>query len=155
RVFAESDPAKLPWGELGIDLVMECTGAFTDRAGAEKHLHAGARRVLISAPGKHPDATVVYGVNHQILRPEHRIVSNASCTTNCLTPISLVISLLCGIQSGLLNTSHAFSNAPVLIDYYHSDLHRASAPTQSRIPTKSAAASTFGEVSPDLKLKLD
>ncbi|MDY0070117.1 MAG: type I glyceraldehyde-3-phosphate dehydrogenase [Porticoccaceae bacterium] len=155
RVFAESDPAKLPWGELGIDLVMECTGAFTDRAGAEKHLHAGARRVLISAPGKHPDATVVYGVNHQILRPEHRIVSNASCTTNCLAPLALVLNRLCGIQSGLLNTIHAFTNDQVLIDDYHSDLHRARAATQSMIPTKTGAASTIGEVIPDLKGKLD
>ena len=155
RVFAEQDPVKLPWRELGIDLVMECTGAFTDRAGAEKHLHAGAKRVLISAPGKHVDATVVYGVNHQTLRPGHRIVSNASCSTNCLAPLALVLHRLCGIQSGLLNTIHAFTHDQVLIDDYHSDLHRARAATQSMIPTKTGAASAIGEVIPALKGKLD
>lgn len=155
QVFAEQDPARLPWSDLDVDLVMECTGAFTDRAGAQKHIDAGARRVLISAPGKKADATVVYGVNHQILKADHRIISNASCTTNCLAPLAQVLHQHIGIASGLLNTVHAFTHDQVLIDDYHTDLRRARAATQSMIPTKTGAAGAIGLVIPELAGKLD
>lgn len=155
RVFAQPDPTALPWGELGVDLVLECTGEFTRREDAQKHITAGARRVLISAPGKHADATVVYGVNHQILRPEHTIISNASCTTNCMAPMAKVLHECVGIESGLLNTIHAYTNDQILIDDYHTDLRRARSATQSMIPTRTGAASAIGEVIPALKGKLD
>ncbi|WP_207061472.1 type I glyceraldehyde-3-phosphate dehydrogenase [Motiliproteus sp. SC1-56] len=155
RTLSEADPAKLPWGELGVDLVFECTGRFTDRQKAQAHLDAGAPRVLISAPAKDVDATVVYGVNHQSLRAEHRIVSNASCTTNCLAPVAQVLHREFGIESGLMTTIHAYTNDQALTDVYNKDLYRARSATQSMIPTKTGAAAALGLVLPELDGRLD
>jgi glyceraldehyde 3-phosphate dehydrogenase len=156
RVYAERDPAKLPWAELGIDVVFECTGLFTSKAKAGAHLQAGAKRVLISAPGAADvDATIVYGVNHDILGPDHQVVSNASCTTNCLAPIAKVLHREIGIQHGLMTTIHAYTNDQVLTDVYHSDLRRARSATMSQIPTKTGAAAAVGLVLPELNGRLD
>ncbi len=155
RVFAERDPAVLPWAELGIDLVMECTGLFTRRADAEKHLAAGARRVLISAPASGEDITVVYGVNHDKLVPEHRIVSNASCTTNCLAPVASVLDAAVGIVSGYMTTVHAYTGDQRILDTLHGDLRRARAAGQSMIPTSTGAARAVGRVLPHLDGRLD
>lgn len=155
RVFAERNPADLPWKELKVDLVLECTGFFTDRDSAMKHITAGAKKVLISAPGKNVDATVVYGVNHTELKASDLIVSNASCTTNCLAPVVKPLNDAIGIESGLLNTVHAYTNDQVLLDGAHEDLRRARSATQSIIPTKTGAASAVGLVLPELAGKLD
>lgn len=155
RVFAERDPANLPWKELNVDLVLECTGFFTDRESAMKHINAGAKKVLISAPGKNVNATVVYGVNHTDLKASDLIVSNASCTTNCLAPVVKPLNDAIGIESGLLNTVHAYTNDQVLLDGAHEDLRRARSATQSIIPTKTGAASAVGLVLPELAGKLD
>jgi len=156
RVCAQRDPAQLPWKELGVDLVLECTGLFTSKAKASAHLAAGAKRVIISAPGdKDVDATVVYGVNHGALKPSHTVISNASCTTNCLAPLVKALDDRIGIISGLMTTVHAYTNDQVLIDVYHTDLRRARAATQSMIPTKTGAAAAVGLVLPHLNGKLD
>ena len=152
---SERDPAKLPWAKLGIDVVMECTGFFTTKESASAHLNAGAKRVLISAPGKEVDATVVYGVNHQVLAPEHRIVSNASCTTNCLAPLAAALNQSVGIEAGLATTVHAYTNDQNLSDVYHTDKYRARSATHSLIPTKTGAASAVSLVLPELEGKLD
>ena len=155
RVTAERDPANLPHRELGIELVLECTGFFTDRASCQKHLDAGARKVLISAPGKNVDLTVVYGVNHDKLAAEHTIVSNASCTTNCLAPVAKVLNDAIGIERGLMTTIHAYTNDQKILDQIHPDLRRARAAAMSMIPTTPGAARAVGEVLPELKGKLD
>jgi len=155
RVTAERDPAKLPHKEQGVDLVLECTGFFTDRAACEQHIAAGARKVLISAPGKQVDLTVVYGVNHDQLRADHSIVSNASCTTNCLAPVAKVLNDSVGIERGLMTTVHAYTNDQKILDQIHSDLRRARAAGMSMIPTTTGAARAVGEVLPELKGKLD
>ncbi len=155
KVTKEKNPSALPWKELNIDLVFECTGRFTDRATALQHLTAGAKKVLISAPGKDCDATIVYGVNHQTLQASHQIVSNASCTTNCLAPIVKPLNDALGIEQGLLNTVHAYTKDQMLLDGSHPDLHRARSATQSIIPTKTGAASAVGLVLPELAGKLD
>lgn len=152
---SERDPSKLPWAQLGIDVVMECTGFFTTKESASAHLRAGAKRVLISAPGKDVDATVVYGVNHQVLTPEHRIVSNASCTTNSLAPLAAALNDAVGIEAGLVTTVHAYTNDQNLSDVYHTDKYRARSATHSLIPTKTGAASAVSLVLPELKGKLD
>ena len=156
RVLAQRDPAKLPWGELGVDFVLECTGLFTSKAKAGAHLAGGAKKVVISAPGGDDvDATVVFGVNHQILRASHTVISNASCTTNCLAPVAQVLHENVGIESGLMTTVHAYTNDQVLTDVYHSDLRRARSATMSMIPTKTGAAAAVGLVLPELKGKFD
>jgi len=156
RVLAQRDPSKLPWGELGVDFVLECTGLFTSKAKASAHLAGGAKKVVISAPGGDDvDATVVYGVNHQILRASHTVISNASCTTNCLAPVAQVLHENIGIESGLMTTVHAYTNDQVLTDVYHSDLRRARSATMSMIPTKTGAAAAVGLVLPELNGKLD
>jgi glyceraldehyde 3-phosphate dehydrogenase len=156
RCCAEKDPANLPWRELGVDVVMECTGLFTERDKASLHLKAGAKKVLISAPaGKDVDATIVYGVNHQILKPEHTIVSNASCTTNCITPLVKPLHDALKIKRGLMVTIHAYTNDQRLTDSPHKDLHRARAATLSLIPSKTGAAAAVGLVLPELAGKLD
>lgn len=156
RVFAQRDPSKLPWGELGVDFVLECTGLFTSKAKAAAHLAGGAKKVVISAPGGDDvDATVVFGVNHQILRASHTVISNASCTTNCLAPVAQVLHQNIGIESGLMTTVHAYTNDQVLTDVYHSDLRRARSATMSMIPTKTGAAAAVGLVLPELKGKFD
>jgi len=155
RVTAERDPANLPHAELGIDIVLECTGFFTDRASAQKHLDAGAKRVLISAPAKGADLTVVYGVNHERLEAGHTIVSNASCTTNCLAPVAKVLNDAFGIERGLMTTIHAYTNDQKILDQVHSDPRRARAAAMSMIPTTTGAARAVGEVLPELKGKLD
>lgn len=155
KCFSERSPAALPWAAEGVDLVMECTGIFTSKETASAHLEAGAKKVLISAPGKNVDATVVYGVNHEVLRPEHTVVSNASCTTNCLAPIAATLNDAVGIESGLANTVHAYTNDQNLSDVYHSDMYRARSATQSLIPTKTGAAAAVGLVLPELAGKLD
>ena len=155
RVTAERDPAKLPHGELGIDLVLECTGFFTDRESAGKHIEAGATNVLISAPAKGVDLTVVYGVNHDKLTADHHIVSNASCTTNCLAPVAKVLNDTIGIERGLMTTVHAYTNDQKILDQIHPDLRRARAAAMSMIPTTTGAARAVGEVLPELKGKLD
>jgi len=156
RVLAQRDPSKLPWGELGVDIVFECTGLFTSKAKASAHLAGGARKVLISAPGGDDvDATVVYGVNHDVLRAAHTVVSNASCTTNCLAPMAKVLHENIGIVGGLMTTIHAYTNDQVLTDVYHSDLRRARSATMSMIPTKTGAAAAVGLVLPALKGKFD
>jgi glyceraldehyde 3-phosphate dehydrogenase len=152
RVMAQRDPSKLPWGELGVDLVMECTGLFTSKAKASAHLTAGAKKVLISAPGGDDvDGTIVYGVNHNVLKASHTVISNASCTTNCLTPLAKALHDKIGILSGVMNTIHSYTNDQVLTDVYHSDLRRARSATMSMIPTKTGAAAAVGLVLPDLK----
>jgi len=156
KVCAERDPSKLPWGELGVDVVLECTGLFTSKAKAGAHLTAGAKKVIISAPGgSDVDATVVYGVNHGVLRAEHTVISNASCTTNCLAPLAKVLHESVGIAHGLMTTIHAYTNDQVLTDVYHSDLRRARSATMSQIPTKTGAAAAVGLVLPELNGKLD
>jgi glyceraldehyde 3-phosphate dehydrogenase len=156
RVFANRDPAALPWGELGVDVVMECTGFFTSKEKASAHLRGGAKKVIISAPGgKDVDATVVFGVNHGVLRSSHTVISNASCTTNCLAPVVKVLDSALGIESGLMTTIHAYTNDQVLTDVYHEDLRRARSATMSMIPTKTGAAAAVGLVLPDLNGKLD
>lgn len=155
RVTAERDPGKLPHKELGVDIALECTGFFTDADKAGAHLTAGARRVLISAPGKGVDLTVVYGVNHDKLTADHRIVSNASCTTNCLAPVAKVCHELVGIERGLMTTIHAYTNDQKILDQIHSDMRRARAAGMSMIPTTTGAARAVGEVLPELKGKLD
>jgi glyceraldehyde 3-phosphate dehydrogenase len=155
HVTAEKDPAKLPHRANGVEIALECTGFFTDRAGGEKHIEAGAKRVLISAPAKGVDLTVVYGVNHDKLRPEHTIVSNASCTTNCLAPVAKVMNDTIGIERGLMTTVHAYTNDQKILDQIHPDLRRARAAAMSIIPTTTGAARAVGEVLPELKGKLD
>ncbi|MFI4962329.1 MAG: type I glyceraldehyde-3-phosphate dehydrogenase [Legionellales bacterium] len=155
KVLAERNPLHLPWKELDIDLVMECTGYFTHREDAQKHITAGAKKVLISAPGKGVDATIVYGVNHHILKASDTIVSNASCTTNCLAPVVKPLHDALGIEHGLLNTVHAYTKDQMLLDGSHTDLRRARSATQSIIPTKTGAAAAVGLVLPELAGKLD
>jgi glyceraldehyde 3-phosphate dehydrogenase len=154
-VTAERDPAKLPHGQNGIDLALECTGFFTDRESAQKHLDAGAKKVLISAPAKGVDLTVVYGVNHEKLTAEHTIVSNASCTTNCLAPVAQVLHQAVGIERGLMTTIHSYTNDQKILDQIHSDKRRSRAAAMSMIPTTTGAARAVGEVLPELKGKLD
>ena len=154
-VVSEPDPAKLPWGDLGAELVLESTGRFTDRDGAAKHLDAGARKVVVSAPAKGVDATVVLGVNDDILSPEHKIVSNASCTTNCLAPMAKVLHESFGIVKGMMNTIHSYTNDQRILDFPHKDLRRARAAAVSMIPTTTGAAVAVGKVLPDLNGKLD
>lgn len=155
RVFSERDPAQLPWQQLDIDVVLECTGLFTNRAGAEKHLTAGAKKVLISAPAKDVDGLFVYGVNHQDMTADMRIISNASCTTNCLAPIAKPLNEAFGIDNALMTTVHAYTNDQCLLDAYHSDLQRARAAAQSMIPSKTGAAAAIGLVIPELAGKFD
>jgi len=155
HVTAERDPAKLPHGANGVELALECTGFFADKEGGQKHLDAGAKRVLISAPAKGADLTVVYGVNDDKLTGEHRIVSNASCTTNCLAPVAKVMNDTFGIERGLMTTIHAYTNDQKILDQIHSDMRRARAAGMSMIPTTTGAARAVGEVLPELKGKLD
>ena len=156
RVLAVRNPAELPWGALGVDIVMECTGLFTTKEKASAHLNAGARKVMISAPGgKDVDATVVYGVNHQILRAGDQVISNASCTTNCLAPLVKPLHEKLGVVTGLMTTIHSYTNDQVLADVYHEDLRRARSATMSMIPTKTGAAAAVGLVLPELSGKLD
>ncbi len=156
QVFAERDPAKLPWKDLGVSVVLECTGLFTDREKAAAHLTAGAKKVIISAPAKGADLTICYGVNHAAYKPaEHHVVSNASCTTNCLAPVAKVLHESFGITRGLMTTVHAYTNDQQILDLPHSDLRRARAAALSMIPTTTGAARAVGEVLPELKGKLD
>ena len=155
KVTAERDPAQLPWGELGVDVVLECTGIFTKRADAAKHIAAGARKVLISAPSGDADQTVVYGVNHDMLEAGHEVVSNASCTTNCLAPVAKVINDAIGIERGFMTTVHAYTGDQPVLDTLHKDLHRARAAASSMIPTSTGAARAVGLVLPELAGKLD
>jgi glyceraldehyde 3-phosphate dehydrogenase len=156
KVFAQRDPAQLPWGNLGVDLVMECTGHFNSKEKASAHLRGGAKKVILSAPGgKDVDATVVYGVNHQVLKAAHTVISNASCTTNCLAPLVKPLHDKIGVVSGLMTTIHAYTNDQVLTDVYHEDLRRARSATMSMIPTKTGAAAAVGLVLPELNGKLD
>ena len=156
KVFAERDPAKLPWGSLGVDVVLECTGLFTSKAKAAAHLAGGAKKVIISAPGGNDvDFTVVFGVNHDTLKAAHQVISNASCTTNCLAPLAKVLHEKIGIVHGLMTTIHAYTNDQVLTDVFHSDLRRARSATMSQIPTKTGAAAAVGLVLPELNGKLD
>jgi glyceraldehyde 3-phosphate dehydrogenase len=156
RVVAERDPSKLPWKEMGVDVVHECTGLFTTKAKAGLHINAGAKKVIISAPGGNDvDATVVYGVNHQVLKASHTVISNASCTTNCLAPLVKPLHDKIGLLRGLMTTIHSYTNDQVLTDVYHSDLRRARSATQSMIPTKTGAAAAVGLVLPELNGKLD
>lgn len=156
RVFAERDPAKLPWGQVGADFVFECTGLFTSKAKAGLHIAGGAKKVVISAPGeKDVDATIVYGVNHNVLKASHTVISNASCTTNCLAPVAKVLHEKIGISAGVMTTIHAYTNDQVLTDVFHKDLRRARSATMSQIPTKTGAAAAVGLVLPELNGKLD
>jgi glyceraldehyde 3-phosphate dehydrogenase len=156
KVFAERDPAKLPWGSLGVDVVLECTGLFTTKEKAGKHLAGGAKKVIISAPGgKDVDATIVYGVNHGTLKASDTVISNASCTTNCLAPMVKPLHDKIGVVNGLMTTVHAYTNDQVLTDVYHEDLRRARSATMSMIPTKTGAAAAVGLVLPELNGKLD
>ncbi len=156
RVLAERDPSKLPWGQLGAEFVLECTGLFTSKAKASAHIAGGAKKVIISAPGGDDvDGTIVYGVNHQTLKSSHTVISNASCTTNCLAPVAKVLNDNVGIVSGLMTTIHAYTNDQVLTDVYHSDLRRARSATMSMIPTKTGAAAAVGLVLPELKGRFD
>jgi len=156
RVLAKRNPAELPWGELGVDVVLECTGLFTTKEKASAHLKAGAKKVIISAPGgKDVDATIVYGVNHQSLKGSHTVISNASCTTNCLAPLVKPLHEKLGLVQGLMTTIHAYTNDQVLTDVYHEDLRRARSATMSMIPTKTGAAAAVGLVLPELNGKLD
>ncbi|MGI1669016.1 MAG: type I glyceraldehyde-3-phosphate dehydrogenase [Neptuniibacter sp.] len=154
-ISAIRNPAELPWNALDIDVVYECTGLFTSREKAAQHITAGADKVIISAPGKDVDDTIVFGVNHQTLRQSHQVISNASCTTNCLTPVAQVLQNNIGIESGLMTTIHAYTNDQNLSDVYHSDLYRARSATQSMIPTKTGAAAAVGLVLPELAGKFD
>lgn len=155
QILTERDPQKLPWKNLNIDLVFECTGLFTERASAMQHIQAGAKKVLISAPGKDVDATIVFGVNDHTLKKSDLIVSNASCTTNCLAPVVKPLHDALGIESGLLNTVHAYTSDQMLLDGSHSDLHRTRAAAHNIIPTKTGAAAAVGLVLPELAGKLD
>jgi glyceraldehyde 3-phosphate dehydrogenase len=156
RVLAERDPSRLPWGSLGAEFILECTGLFSSRAKASGHLQGGAKKVVISAPGgEDVDATIVYGVNHQVLKASYSVISNASCTTNCLAPVAKVLHDKIGIVAGLMTTIHSYTNDQVLTDVYHSDLRRARSATMSQIPTKTGAATAVGLVLPELKGKLD
>jgi glyceraldehyde 3-phosphate dehydrogenase len=156
RVVAERDPAKLPWGELGAEIVLECTGLFTTREKAGLHLKGGAKKVIISAPASDEvDATIVYGVNHDILKSSHTVISNASCTTNCLAPLVKPLQEKIGVVAGLMTTVHSYTNDQVLTDVFHKDLRRARSATQSMIPTKTGAAAAVGLVLPELAGKLD
>jgi glyceraldehyde 3-phosphate dehydrogenase len=155
KATAERDPTKLPWGELGVDVALECTGIFTKRDSAAQHLDAGARRVLISAPASGADLTVVYGVNHDQLNGDHAVVSNASCTTNCLAPVAKVLNDTIGIERGFMTTIHSYTGDQPVLDTLHSDLHRARAAATSMIPTSTGAARAVGLVLPELAGKLD
>lgn len=156
KVFAQRDPSKIPWGEVGAQIVLECTGFFTTKADASKHIAGGAKKVIISAPGgKDVDATIVYGVNHQVLTNAMTVISNASCTTNCLAPIAKVLNDSIGIERGLMTTIHAYTNDQRLTDVFHEDIRRARSATMSMIPTKTGAAAAVGLVMPELKGKLD
>ncbi|HKJ17670.1 MAG TPA: type I glyceraldehyde-3-phosphate dehydrogenase [Xanthomonadales bacterium] len=155
KVFAERDPSKLPWAELGVDVVFECTGLFRSKEAAGQHIAAGASKVIISAPGQDVDNTIVYGVNHDSLSSDDEVISNASCTTNCLAPLAKILNDGVGIESGLMTTIHAYTNDQVLTDVFHSDLRRARSATMSQIPTKTGAAAAVGLVLPELNGKLD
>ena len=155
KVFAERNPADLPWAELGVDVVYECTGLFRSKETAGAHIAAGASKVIVSAPGQNVDNTVVFGVNDADLKPTDEVISNASCTTNCLAPFAKVLHETVGIENGLMNTIHAYTNDQVLTDVYHSDLRRARSATMSMIPTKTGAAAAVGLVLPELNGKLD
>jgi glyceraldehyde 3-phosphate dehydrogenase len=156
KVYAERDPAKIGWAAVGADFVLECTGFFTTKADAGKHLAGGAKKVVISAPGgKDVDATIVYGVNHNVLKASHTVISNASCTTNCLAPLAKVLHEGIGIERGLMTTIHAYTNDQRLTDVFHEDIRRARSATMSQIPTKTGAAGAVGLVLPELKGKLD
>jgi len=156
RMLSERDPASLPWGDLGVDVVLESTGFFTDREGAQKHLDAGAKKVVVSAPATDPDLTIVLGVNDDAYDPEsHHIVSNASCTTNCVAPLAKVLHDLGGIESGFMTTIHAYTNDQVILDYPHKDLRRARAAAVNLIPTSTGAARAIGLVLPELQGKVD
>jgi glyceraldehyde 3-phosphate dehydrogenase len=156
RVLAQRNPAELPWGELGVDVVLECTGLFTSKEKAGSHLKGGARKVIISAPGgKDVDATIVYGVNHGVLKASDTVISNASCTTNCLAPLVKPLHDRIGLLNGLMTTVHAYTNDQVLTDVYHEDLRRARSATMSMIPTKTGAAAAVGLVLPELDGRLD
>jgi len=155
KVYAERDPAKLPWADLGVDVVLECTGLFTSKAKASAHISAGAKKVIISAPGdKDVDNTIVFGVNHGTLKASDTVISNASCTTNCLAPLAMVLHEKIGMVHGLMTTIHAYTNDQVLTDVFHKDLRRARSATQSQIPTKTGAAAAVGLVLPELNGKL-
>ena len=155
KIFSERNPEDLPWGELGIDVVMECTGIFTSKEKAQMHLNAGAKRVLISAPATNADITVVYGVNHKKIRKSHKIISNASCTTNCLAPVAKVLNKICGINQGYMTTVHAFTGDQSILDSLHSDERRARASSVSMIPSSTGAAKAVGLVLPELQGRLD
>ena len=155
RVLAERDPSRLPWGELGVDVALECTGFFASKEKASAHLRAGARKVVISAPGGTDLPTIVYGVNHRLLKAGDDIISNASCTTNCLAPLVKPLNEAIGLETGLMTTIHAYTNDQVLTDVFHSDLRRARSATMSQIPTKTGAAASIGLVLPELAGKLD
>ncbi|KFB08693.1 type I glyceraldehyde-3-phosphate dehydrogenase [Nitratireductor basaltis] len=155
KVFAERDPSKLPWGDLGVDIVMECTGIFTSKEKASMHLEAGAKRVLVSAPASGADITVVYGVNHDKITSDHTIISNASCTTNCLAPVAKVLNDAFGIEKGFMTTVHAYTGDQPTLDTMHKDLYRARAAAMSMIPTSTGAAKAVGLVLPELQGKLD
>jgi glyceraldehyde 3-phosphate dehydrogenase len=155
KVFAERDPSKLPWAELGVDVVYECTGLFRSKQTAGAHIAAGAKKVIVSAPGQNVDNTVVFGVNDADLKASDEVISNASCTTNCLAPVAKVLDENIGIENGLMNTIHAYTNDQVLTDVFHSDLRRARSATMSMIPTKTGAAAAVGLVLPQLNGKLD
>jgi glyceraldehyde 3-phosphate dehydrogenase len=155
KVFAERDPAQLPWAELGVEVVHECTGFFRSKETAGKHIAAGAKKVIISAPGQEVDNTVVFGVNDDILKASDQVISNASCTTNCLAPLAKVLNDAIGIEKGLMTTIHAYTNDQVLTDVFHKDLRRARSATMSQIPTKTGAAAAVGLVLPELNGKLD
>ena len=155
KVLQERDPTRLPWGDMGVDVAMECSGIFTKRPDAAKHLEAGAKKVLISAPGTDEDITVVYGVNHDKLTPEHKIVSNASCTTNCLAPVVYALNNAIGIDRGFMTTIHSYTGDQRTVDTMHKDLHRARAAAVSMIPTSTGAAKAVGKVLPELKGRLD
>ena len=156
RVFAQRNPAEIPWGELNVDVVLECTGYFTTKEKATAHLNGGAKKVIISAPGgKDVDATIVYGVNHGVLKASDTVISNASCTTNCLAPLVKPLNDKIGVQNGLMTTVHAYTNDQVLTDVMHEDLRRARSATMSMIPTKTGAAAAVGLVLPELNGKLD
>jgi glyceraldehyde 3-phosphate dehydrogenase len=155
KVFAERDPSKLPWAELGVEVVYECTGLFRSKETAGAHIAAGASKVIVSAPGQNVDNTVVFGVNHTTLKSTDQVISNASCTTNCLAPLAKVLHEGIGIRNGLMTTIHAYTNDQVLTDVYHKDLRRARSATMSQIPTKTGAAAAVGLVLPELNGKLD
>ncbi|MBX2805110.1 MAG: type I glyceraldehyde-3-phosphate dehydrogenase [Hyphomicrobiales bacterium] len=155
KVLAERDPTNLPWADLGVDVVMECTGIFTDKEKAAVHLASGAKKVLVSAPSKGADITVVYGVNHEKIENSHEVISNASCTTNCLAPVAKVVNDLCGISSGFMTTIHSYTGDQRILDAPHKDLHRARAAALSIIPTTTGAAKAVGLVLPELAGKLD